>query len=144
MTFDLRVESTLPAEGLRAADRAGDRVAMQIRRGPDWERITYAALADRVRALARALAARGVAPGDRVAILCENRPEWGIGYLGAVAAGATAVPLDTHLTDREVENVLRHANARWAIASGAQAERLLALPAPLTVAWCRQAFGMTA
>ncbi len=133
MTPELRVESTLAAEVLRAADAAGDRVAMQIRRGADWERVSYAALAERVRALGRALIARGVAPGDRVAILSENRPEWGIAYLGALAAGATAVPMDTHFTDREADNVLRHAGVRWALASGAQAARLLALDTPPTV-----------
>lgn len=127
---DVRLESTLVAEVLRAAEGAGDRVAMQIRRGGDWERVTYAALAEQVRALGRALAARGVAPGDRVAILSENRPEWGIAYLGALAAGATAVPMDVQFTDREVENVLRHAGVRWALASGAQAARLLAAGAP--------------
>src|SRR5262245_5155295 len=95
--FEVRLESTLPAEVLRAADRARDRVAMQIRRGEAWERVTYACLAERVRALGRALVARGVAPGDRVALLSENRPEWGIAYLGALAAGASGVPLDVNL-----------------------------------------------
>jgi len=127
MTPQVRVESTVVAEVLRAADAAGDRVAMQIRRGAAWERLSYAALAERVRALGRALAARGVTPGDRVAVLSENRPEWGIAYLGALAAGATAVPMDAHLADHEVENVLQHAGARWVLASGAQAPRLLAL-----------------
>jgi long-chain acyl-CoA synthetase len=127
---DVRIESTVVAEVLRAAEGAGDRVAMQIRRGADWDRVTYSVLAEQVRALGRALAARGVAPGDRVAILSENRPEWGIAFLGALAAGATAVPMDVQLTDREVENVLRHAGVRWALASGAQAARLLAGGAP--------------
>ncbi len=131
--FDVREDSTLPAEVLRAADRAADRVAMQIRRGEAWERISYAGLAERVRALGRALAARGLAPGDRVALLSENRPEWGIAYLGALAAGATGVPLDVNLTDQEIENVLRHAEVRWALASATHVPRLLGLPLPLTV-----------
>ena len=40
------------------------------------------------------LQARGVQPGDRVAILLENRPEWPLSYFGALLAGAVAVPLD--------------------------------------------------
>ena len=133
MKPEIRIESTLPGEVLRAAEGAGDRVAMQIRRGADWERMTYAALAEGVQALGRALVARSVAPGDRVAILSENRLEWGIACLGALAAGATAVPMDVYLTDGEVENLLRHAGVRWALASGPQAARLLALGVPPTV-----------
>ena len=40
------------------------------------------------------LKVRGVARGERVAILLENRPQWPMSYFGILLAGAVAVPLD--------------------------------------------------
>src|SRR5690606_5575841 len=45
-----------------------------------------------VRALARGLVALGVQPGDRVALIAENRPEWLVADLAIMAIGAITVP----------------------------------------------------
>ena len=55
--------------------------------------LSYTALADAVRSLTAALLARGLTPGDRVAILADNSPQWGMAYLSITGAGAIAVPL---------------------------------------------------
>ena len=51
-----------------------------------------------VQRLQVALDKLGVAHGDRVAILSENRPEWAIAYLAVTGLGSIAVPLDAMLT----------------------------------------------
>ena len=118
------------------AARQPDRLALQIKEGTVYRRLTYAEVTRQARALAAALQGE-VEPGDRVALISENRPEWTVAYLGVVATGATAVPLDVQLGDAEVANVLRHAGCRMAIASGKQTPRLLAIKtgaeAPLRV-----------
>ena len=102
-----------------------DRLALQIKEGTGYRRLTFGEVAQQARAVAGALIRAGLIPGDRVALLSENRPEWVVGYFGLTAAGGVAIPLDIQLSDAEVANVLRHAGCRMAIASGKQAARLL-------------------
>jgi fatty-acyl-CoA synthase len=59
-------------------------------------------LHDRVRALAEAMARRGVAFGHRVAVLMTNRPEFMETILAANRLGAVAVPVNFRLTVPEV------------------------------------------
>ncbi|HEY1815528.1 MAG TPA: AMP-binding protein [Kofleriaceae bacterium] len=66
----------------------------------------------------------GVGPGARVALMSENRPEWGISYFAIVLAGAACVPLDRELTFAEVENLVRASSARAVVLSKKVAERL--------------------
>jgi len=119
------------------AARQPDRLALQIKEATGYRRLTYGVAARQARTLAAALLRAGVVPGDRIALVSENRPEWTVAYFAVTAAGATAVPLDVQLSDAEVANVLRHAGCRMAIASGKQAPRLLGVdaggPVPLRV-----------
>src|SRR4051812_20468040 len=73
--------------------------------------ITWSELHQRVGALAAAFAQRGVAPGDRVAVLMTNRPEFVEATLAANAAGAIAVPVNFRLAPEEVAYVLRDSGA---------------------------------
>jgi long-chain acyl-CoA synthetase len=62
-------------------------------------------------AFAAALAGLGVAPGDRVALLLPNCPQFLIGELGAWKAGAILVPLNPIYTEQELEGALRRTGA---------------------------------
>ena len=73
--------------------------------------LTFAALADRTGRLATALAALGVAPGDRVLIRLPNCIEYSVAFLGAMKAGAIPVPTSTMLTADEVEYLAGNAGA---------------------------------
>jgi acyl-CoA synthetase (AMP-forming)/AMP-acid ligase II len=84
------------------AGRFGDKAALV---SVDGETLSFRAFADGLGRLTRALTALGLAPGDRVAILSRNRPE----YLQAVcvsAAGLVAVPLNWRLTPAELACIL--------------------------------------
>lgn len=80
------------------------------RPGQDWlhflrgERFTHGAFQDRVEQLGAGLLAAGVQPGDRVALLLENRPECLLAFFASLAIGAIAVPLNTGARGE----VLRH------------------------------------
>jgi long-chain acyl-CoA synthetase len=52
--------------------------AMRAKQGGRWVDITHRELADRVQDLSLGLLELGVAPGERVAILSENRPDWAV------------------------------------------------------------------
>jgi long-chain acyl-CoA synthetase len=62
-------------------------------------------------AFAAALAGLGAAPGDRVALLLPNCPQFLIGELGAWKAGAILVPLNPIYTEQELEGALRRTGA---------------------------------
>ncbi len=72
------------------------------------------------RAVAAWLAARGVAPGDRVMLVSENRPEWCIADLAIMRAGAVTVPAYTTNTAADHAYILNHAEAKAVICSTAE------------------------
>lgn len=85
---------TLTGQLARVAREAADNVCILHREGDAVREYTFGQLYRGSLAVARWLKAQGVAPGARVAILLENRPEWPLSYFGVLLAGAVAVPLD--------------------------------------------------
>src|SRR5947208_10348008 len=55
----------------------------------------------------RWLRENGIQPGARVAILADNHPRWVTTYLGIIAAGCTAVPLDTAFHSDQIAKLLK-------------------------------------
>jgi len=84
----------------------------------------YAAFHARAAGLGAALAARGIAPGDRVAIFMKNCPEYLVALFGIWQAGAAAVPVNAKLHQREAGFILADAGARLAFVTPALAEGL--------------------
>ncbi|GAA0950135.1 FadD3 family acyl-CoA ligase [Actinocorallia libanotica] len=98
---------TIPALVEYAAAAHGDREALV-----DGEvRWTFAQLAERVRDAARAAAASGIRPGDRVGIWAPNSRHWIVQALGLSSAGAVLVPLNTRYKRAEAADILRRAKA---------------------------------
>jgi long-chain acyl-CoA synthetase len=67
---------------------------------------SYEEILSSAKSIASYLSKKGVNKGDRVSILLEGRPEWGIVYLGISFIGAVAVPIDIQLSAEEVSNLL--------------------------------------
>lgn len=68
--------------------------------------------------LAAALIHSGIEPGDRIAVLSENRYEWLVADQGVFSAGAVTVPLHTSLSGEQIVWQLNHSEARWLFISG--------------------------
>ncbi len=81
-------------------------------------RLTYARLWERAQRVAGGLAARGVRPGDRVGIRLPNGDDWCLAFLGAQAAGAVPVPVNTRFTDAEAGFVADDCGASVVIEPG--------------------------
>ncbi|HEY5986724.1 MAG TPA: long-chain fatty acid--CoA ligase [Streptosporangiaceae bacterium] len=75
-------------------------------------RLTYAELNAGASQVACALAERGIRPGDRVALSCPNLPYFPLVYFGILKAGATVVPLNVLLTEREIAYHLADSEAK--------------------------------
>ena len=98
------------------------------------EACSYAALDDRCRRFAAFLRSRSVAPGERVAILLQNVPEFVIAYFGAIAAGCVAVPVNTRLAPPEVGYILSDCAASVVVTTREPFEAVSVLPETRRVA----------
>src|SRR5712692_4121283 len=88
-----------------SARNFSDNVALEIQRQQTVDRVTFAELTRMSESVANWLSAR--VPRDaRVAILAANHPRWVAAYLGIIAAGRTAVPLDTAFHADQVKKLL--------------------------------------
>lgn len=94
-------------------------LARAVREVPDMEavvdgptRLTYSELGTEVGRATRAFRARGVTPGDRVALWAPNSAEWVTAALGASGAGAVLVPVNTRYKGEEARRVLAGSGAR--------------------------------
>ncbi|MGV9193838.1 AMP-binding protein [Microbacterium sp. MC2] len=73
--------------------------------------ISYADLHQRVRDVAGAYLAHGIAPGDRIGVWAPNRHEFILAMLGAQYAGIAVVPLNTRYTGQEAAEILARSRA---------------------------------
>lgn len=90
-----------------------------------WNALSADALAERVRTLALGFYAEGVRPGDRVAILSENRLEWTLSDLALLALGAVDVPIHATQAPAQVAHILHDSGARLLLLStGEQWQRV--------------------
>ena len=86
----------------------------------------------RVQRVAAALVTRGLAPGDRVGLLSENRLEWILADLGILTAGAADVPIYSTLPAGQAGYILADSGARFAFVSTRdQMEKVLSIAATL-------------
>jgi long-chain acyl-CoA synthetase len=92
---------------VECAGRWPQNVAVEVQRTDGIESYTYAELRRMADSLGAWLEARGIQPSSRIAILADNHPRWVAAYLGIIAAGATAVPLDTAYHPDQVAKLVR-------------------------------------
>jgi long-chain acyl-CoA synthetase len=92
--------------------------------------LTYGEAGRQASLLARGLMDLGIGPGDRVALVAENRPEWLIADHAIMAAGGITVPAFTTNTPTDHQHVLSNSGAKGAIISGKAIARRF-LPAAL-------------
>jgi fatty-acyl-CoA synthase len=74
--------------------------------------VSYAQMFSRAQSVARGLIARGVKPGEHVAVLMPNCVEAAVIFLGAHLAGAVAFPINARFKRRELSHVIVHSDAR--------------------------------
>jgi fatty-acyl-CoA synthase len=110
---------TVPELVARSARRAPDAPALAF----EQDRRTFGELEERSERLAAALGARGVEPGDHVAMLQYNGIEFVEAFLAIQKLGACAVPVNFRLSREEVDYVLADSGATLAIADPELAPR---------------------
>ena len=104
--------SSVPGLILAAVLRHNKTDALNHRGDGKWFNITAASFVQRVKNTALGLASLGVRPGDRIALLSENRPEWSISDLAILSLGAINVPIYTTQALDQVDYILTDSGAR--------------------------------
>src|SRR5579864_1513190 len=92
---------------LECAQRWPNNVALEPQRHDHLESCTYGELQSWAQSIGRWITENNFAPGSRLAILADNHPRWVATYLGIIASGCVAVPLDTALHDDQVVKLLK-------------------------------------
>lgn len=92
------------------------------------QRITYPEFRDQVAAVAAGLAAHEVGPGDRVAILAANRPEWVIGFFAAASIGAITAAYNGWWTETEIQHATELTEPKVILGDAKRLERHGAVP----------------
>jgi long-chain acyl-CoA synthetase len=99
----------------------------------DNTRWTYGEFLDRVKRLASTLAAQGIQPGDRVALMFMNQKEYLLGFFAVLHLGGVVVPINLQLGADDIMFVLRNSGSRLVLTTAGLAAPLVG-KIPLLVA----------
>ena len=104
--------SSVPGLILSAVQRHNKADALNHRADGKWHNIPAETFVDRVKNTALGLAGLGIRPGDRIALLSENRPDWSIADLAILSLGAINVPIYTTQALDQIDYILSDSGAR--------------------------------
>ena len=102
-----------------AADRHVGRAAVKYKRDGAWHDVSFADVGGIVSELARGLIDLGLAPGDRVALLCATRPEWTYADFAITSAGGVVVPIYPTNSPSECAWVAGNSESRFIVCENA-------------------------
>ena len=114
---------TLPQFVLGAAYRRGSKRALVD--AATGQEVSYAGLADAVREVGAGLSARGMRPGDVLALCAPNSIEFAVAWYAAASIGAIVTTVNPQCTGDEIARQLRQAGARWMVTTAGLAEQTL-------------------
>jgi len=104
----------------RTARENGDRPAMRVKDGGQWRTTTWKEYREQAWLAARGFMRLGLAPGQGVAIMGFNRPEWFLADVGAIAAGGIPAGIYTTNTAEQCQYIADHAEAAVAVVENPQ------------------------
>lgn len=90
----------------------------------DGDPITYDQLDIEIKQLQEMLHERGILKGDKVAILSQNIPHWGVAYMAITTMGAVVVPILVDFHVNEILQIIRHSGAKAVFVSEAQYDKV--------------------
>jgi len=114
---------TLPQFVLCAANRRGSKRALVD--AATGQEISYAGLAGAVREIGAGLSARGVRPGDVLALCAPNSIEFAVAWFAAASIGAIVTTVNPQCTRDEIVRQLRQTGARWLVTTAGSAGQKL-------------------
>jgi long-chain acyl-CoA synthetase len=107
--MDTLQKLTLRAVLEKSVTEFADRPALSAVDGPIH---TYFSLNTHIQTVIALLRDRGIVTGDRVALLSENRPQWGMAFFAITTMGAVAVPILPDFQTTEIHHILAHSECK--------------------------------
>jgi len=105
---------------------AGLPAAFRSKVGGAWVPVSHRQALERVQAISLGLRELGIKPGDRVAIVSENRPEWALSDYACLTSRTTDVPIYPTLTAKQTEYILRDSESVAVfVSTAAQLDKVL-------------------
>jgi long-chain acyl-CoA synthetase len=114
---------TITAAFAATAIARPDAVALRAGPGDDAPTLTWSQYADQACRFAAGLREAGLRPGERVALMLRNRPEFHVADMGVLLAGGTPVSLYNSSPPDRIAYILDHAEVRCAVVEDVFAER---------------------
>lgn len=90
----------------------------------DGDPITYGQLEQQISELITMMHSYGIQKGDRVALLSQNMPNWGVAYLAITSMGAIVVPILVDFHVNEILQILRHSGSKMVFVSTTQYDKI--------------------
>ncbi len=119
-------EDTLPKLLVANARKFGSKTALREKEYGIWQTLSWEEYLDRVRKFSLGLISLGLQPGDKVAIIGDNRPEWVIAELATQAAGGISMGIYQDSIADEVQYLVDFSDARFVVAEDQeQVDKLL-------------------
>ena len=123
--IELKEKKTSAEPGLKslpelydhAVERFSSLVAMKSRYPWGYQSIAYQELGRLISYLGTGFIGSGLKKGDRVVLIAENSPEWGLVYMAVTSCGAAIIPLDIQLNENEIRHLLLHSGAKFLVTS---------------------------
>ena len=104
---------------LRSAKEYKDKIALEDLTNYPISKLTYSQLCENVIKFGKALIKIAIKERDHIAVIGENRVQWGITYLSAMCFNLVIVPIDKNLNQNEILNILHESDAKAVIFSEA-------------------------
>ena len=102
----------IPSQLMAVAATLGERTAMRFKKFGLWEDISWREYAEKVRAACLGFCALGIEPGDVVAVIGDNCPEWLFTDMGTMAAGGVTAGIYATNASEECAYILEHSEAK--------------------------------
>jgi len=90
----------------------------------DGKPMTYAQLSDEIVEVIAMLKEHGIKKGDKVALLSQNMPNWGVAYLAITYMGAVVVPILVDFHINEILHIIKHSGAKAVFVSNMHYEKI--------------------
>ena len=123
--YDVPKISSIQDMLLRSAKEYPDKIALEDLTNYPIPKVTYKELRDLVIRFGKALNELGLKERDHIAVIGENRVQWGITYLTVMIFNMVIVPIDKNLTTNEILNIIHESDAKAIVFSNTFKEMLL-------------------
>ncbi len=121
-------ETSMGAIFQNRVEQYGDTTLVLWKNKGKWEEISWKKLDEMVRALGLFLIARGIRPGDKVALFSPNRYEWWVADLAIISVGAVNVPIYATNSAEESRYIIENSDSQLCfVGTTAQMEKILSV-----------------